>query len=87
MQPSSYFCPHVFYLHSTEEPNNLNFEKSELRNVRCKQQASVLTNRGFVWEICCVTSFFSLSVFMCSLTFVETTEQLVKIAELATSHD
>lgn len=64
MQPSSYFCPHVFYLHSTEEPNNLNFEKSELRNVRCKQQASVLTNRGFVWEICCVTGFSSLSVYV-----------------------
>lgn len=59
-----FFCPHIFYSHSTEEPNNLNFEKSELRNVRCKQQASVLTNRGFVWEICCVTGFSSLSVYV-----------------------
>lgn len=55
---------------------------SELRTLRYKQQAAVLTNRESVWE-----SAARPALFMRSLTFVETTEQLVKISAVAASHD
>lgn len=83
-QPGTY-CPRIFFSHSAKE-----LVRCILFSKKCGENVEKVNSvdKGFVQEIGRPHDWLPFALCLRrSLPFVETTEQLVEIAALATSHD